>query len=151
MSARNTTWLALAVLACLTGAASAEETPAPAAPGSAPAPTAPAAPAAPAAGAAAAPAAPAAKEAPAGAEIVVTPKLWGVPEMQVRVSADDYRHFLDGSLSEKEFAPRFSVTYHHGGGPAAGANRSFGRLDITAGLGFRASFTTEDPHDGFHP
>ena len=93
----------------------------------------------------------AAKEAPAGAEIVVTPKLWGVPEMQVRVSADDYRHFLDGSLSEKEFAPRFSVTYHHGGGPAAGANRSFGRLDITAGLGFRASFTTEDPHEGFHP
>jgi hypothetical protein len=93
----------------------------------------------------------AAKEAPPGAELVVTPKIWGVPEMQVRVMAEDYRQFLDGTLADKEFARRFSVAYRHGGSPAAGQNRSFGRMDITAGPGYRASFTTEDPNEGFHP
>src|SRR6266568_1404224 len=46
----------------------------------------------------------AAKDAPEGAELVVTPKIWGVPEMQVQVAAADYRQFLDGSLPEAEFS-----------------------------------------------
>ena len=37
----------------------------------------------------------AAKEAPTGAHLVVTSKIWGVPELQVRVAADDYRRFFD--------------------------------------------------------
>jgi hypothetical protein len=92
----------------------------------------------------------AAREAPEGAVLVVTPKQWGVPEFQVRVAADDYRRFLDGELSEKELAPRFKVSYSRGGAPSGGANRSFGRADLTAGIGFRASFTTEDPDEGLH-
>jgi hypothetical protein len=93
----------------------------------------------------------AAKEAPPDAELVVIPKMWGVPEMRVRVVAGDYLDFLDGSLSDKEFSRRFSVSYSHGGAPAAGTNRSFGRADIDAGPGYRASFTTEDPNEGFFP
>jgi Exopolysaccharide biosynthesis protein YbjH len=93
----------------------------------------------------------AAREAPEDAEIVVIPKMWGVPEMRVRVAAEDYLHFLDGSLPNREFARRFSVTYSRGGAPAAGENRSFGRTDITVGPGYHASFTTEDPNEGFYP
>jgi hypothetical protein len=89
-----------------------------------------------------------AKEAPAGSTLVVTPLIWGVPEFRVEVPADDYRRFLDGSLSPAELAPHFLVRYDRGGGPRGGANRSFGRADLTAGLGFRASFTTEDPNEG---
>src|SRR5439155_18635894 len=63
----------------------------------------------------------------------------------------DYQHFLDGSLTEKEFARRFAVDYKRGGSPAAGKNRSFGRTDVSVGLGYRASFTTEDPNEGVHP
>jgi len=92
----------------------------------------------------------AAKEAPTGANLVVTPKIWGVPELQVRVAADDYRRFLEDQLPEAELRSRFSVTYGRGGTPAAGANRSFGRSDITGGLGFRASLSDEDPNEGFH-
>jgi hypothetical protein len=90
----------------------------------------------------------AATEAPAGSTLVVTPMIWGVPEFRVEVPADDYRRFLDGSLSPAELAPHFLVRYDRGGPPRAGANRSFGRVDLTAGLGFRASFTTEDPNEG---
>ena len=93
----------------------------------------------------------AAKDAPAGAELVVTSKIWGVPQLEARVKAEDYQHFLDGTLSDKEFARRFSVGYGRGGAPAAGKNRSFGRTDLSVGLGYRASFTTEDPNEGVHP
>jgi hypothetical protein len=93
----------------------------------------------------------AAKDASAGTELVVIPKIWGVPELEARVKAEDYQHFLDGSLSDKEFARRFTVDYRRGGPPAAGKNRSFGRTDVTAGVGYRASFTTEDPNEGIHP
>jgi len=89
------------------------------------------------------------REAPADALLVVTPKVWGVPEFQVKVSADVYRRFLDGSLTDRELSRKLSIRYV-GGPPRAGANRSFGRADVTAGLGFRASFTTEDPQEGVH-
>jgi hypothetical protein len=92
----------------------------------------------------------AAKEAPEGATLVVTPKMWGVPEFQVEVPADDYRRFLEGSLSEAELRRHFRARYGRGGAPRGGDNRSFGRMDVTAGLGFRASFTTEDPDEGFN-
>jgi hypothetical protein len=90
----------------------------------------------------------AAKEAPEGATLVVTPKVWGVPDFEVEVPADDYRRYLDGSLTEAELRSRFRARYGRGGAPRAGQNRSFGRTDVTAGLGFRASFTTEDPDEG---
>src|SRR6266700_3279158 len=32
----------------------------------------------------------AAKDAPAGTELVVTPKVWGVPDLEARVKAEDY-------------------------------------------------------------
>src|SRR5947209_3133248 len=70
----------------------------------------------------------AAKEAPADAELVVTPKIWGVPDMEARVKAEDYQHFLDGSLSEREFYHRFSVGYRHGGAPVSA---SLSRRDAT--------------------
>src|SRR5262249_57917810 len=41
----------------------------------------------------------AAKEAPAGSTLVVTPLIWGVPEFRVEVPADDYRQFLEGTVS----------------------------------------------------
>src|SRR4051794_23129117 len=59
----------------------------------------------------------AAKDAPAGSELVVTPKIWGVPQLEADVAAEDYRQFLDGTLDEKEFAHRFSVSYRRGGPP----------------------------------
>jgi hypothetical protein len=90
----------------------------------------------------------AAKEAPEGSTLVVTPRSWGVPEFQVEVPADDYRRYLDGSLTEAELRPRFQARYARGGSPRGGQNRSFGRTDVTGGLGFRASFTTEDPQEG---
>jgi hypothetical protein len=89
----------------------------------------------------------AAQDAPEGATLSVTPTVWGVPEFEVRVAAADYRQFLEGKLSEREMAPRLTARYV-GGSPRAGRNRSFGRTDLTAGLGFRASFTTEDPNEG---
>lgn len=93
----------------------------------------------------------ASEDAPTGTELVVAPKIWGVPQLEARVMAEDYRHFLDGTLSEKEFSRRFKVEYRSGGAPAAGKNRSFGRTDVSVGLGYRASFTTEDPNEGVHP
>lgn len=90
-----------------------------------------------------------AREAPAGSTLAVTALIWGVPEFRVEVPADEYRRFLEGSVSAKELAPHFLVRYDNDA-PQRGANRSYGRTDITGGLGFRASFTTEDPNEGVH-
>jgi len=92
----------------------------------------------------------AAREAPADATLVVTPMIWGVPEFRVQVPSDDYRRFLEGSVSAAELSPHFLVRYEGGGTPRREANPSFRRVDVTGGLGFRASFTTEDPNEGVH-
>jgi len=76
--------------------------------------------------------------------------IWGVPEFRVQVPADDYRRFLEGSVSAAELSPHFLVRYEGGGTPRREANPSFRRVDATGGLGFRASFTTEDPNEGVH-
>jgi hypothetical protein len=92
----------------------------------------------------------AAEDAPEGTELIVTPKMWGVPEIQVRVSAEDYRRFLNDQLTAAELQSRMAITYGRGGAPSAGANQSFRRTDLTAGLGYRASLSDEDPNEGIY-
>jgi Exopolysaccharide biosynthesis protein YbjH len=83
---------------------------------------------------------------PGDTEIVLIPQVQGVPQMRLAVRASDYEAYNTGQLSDRDFRRRLTATYT--GTEAArelcpaGANRSYGRTDVAAGLRLYGSFYT---------
>ncbi|MBW3625360.1 MAG: YjbH domain-containing protein, partial [Armatimonadetes bacterium] len=78
---------------------------------------------------------------PEAVRVTFVGKHRGVPLYQVEVTADEFRRFLAGEISDSEFRERMEVTWPDTRGHG-GANPSYRRVDATLGYGLRMDLTS---------